>query len=180
MKNTLFGKIVILAMGSLFTFSGAALATTYNSEELAHVDLLSNSEIFLAEKVGVGVKVPLKDSPVFSESIATAETALGSALAAAESEAIGGSRKGALSVSIAEAKSLIGDATALSSSTAISDKKAVALSLAKAETVLGNAVAIAESDAITGPGKPAIASSLASAKTAVGNATAIARSSADP
>jgi hypothetical protein len=116
--------------------------------------------------------------PVFSQSVAIAETALGNALGVAQSQAIGGPGKSALAKSIAKSVSLLGNATALSGSTAIGNRGAVATSLAQAETVLGDALAIAQSDAISGPGKPAIAKSLASAKTSVGNATAIAKSTA--
>jgi hypothetical protein len=118
------------------------------------------------------------NAPVFSQSVAIAETALGNALGVAQSQAIGGPGKSALAQSISQATSLLGNATALSGSTAIGRQGAVATSLAQAETVLGDALAIAQSDAISGPGKPAIAKSLASAKTSVGNATAIAKSTA--
>jgi hypothetical protein len=175
MKNTLFYKVAAVAIGSLLSFSGTAFASTYKIAEITRTNRLGNAEILVAQ---VPHHLALREVPAFAKSVSVAETALGNALAAAQSQAIGGSGKSALAKSIAEAKTLIGNATAISGSTAISDKKAVAVSLSKAETVLGDALAIAQSDAISGPGKPAIATSLASAKTAVGNATAIAQSSA--
>ncbi|AFY36080.1 hypothetical protein [Calothrix sp. PCC 7507] len=178
MKNTIFHKVAAVAIGSLFAFSGTAFASTYKIGEITHATKLGNSEILVAQRRPIRHRGPLRDVPVFSKSVAVAETALGNAYAAAQSDAIGGPRKSALAESIAKATSLLGNATALSGSTAISDKKAVATSLSEAETVLGDALAIAQSDAVSGPGKPAIAKSLASAKTAVGNATAIATSSA--
>jgi hypothetical protein len=178
MKNTLFRKVAAVAIGSLFAFSGAASANIYKIDGITHATRLGNSEILVSQRPRVSRPSRLRDVPVFSKSLAVAETALGNAGAAAQSEAIGGPKKSALAASIAKATSLIGNATALSGSTAISDKKAAASSLAQAETVLGDALAIAQSDAVSGPGKPAIAQSLASAKTAVGNATAIATSSA--
>jgi hypothetical protein len=163
MKNTLLYKVTAVAIGSLLSFSGAAFAAT-------NIGNVGNSAILVSQLS------PLNSSPVFSKSVAVAETALGNALAASNSLAIGGKGKSALSLSIAKATSLLGNASALSGSTAIGDRKAVAISLAQAETVLGDALAIANSNAVSGPGKPAIAKSLASAKTAVGNATAVATS----
>ncbi|MBD2213384.1 hypothetical protein H6G64_12860 [Calothrix sp. FACHB-156] len=177
MKNISFKKAAALALGSIFAFSGTAFASTYKIAQITHINRLGKSEIIIAQ-IGVPHHLALRESQAFSKSVAVAETALGSAMAAAQSQAIGGPRKTALAESIAKATSLLGNATALSGSTARSDKKAVAVSLAQAETALGDALAIAQSDAVSGAGKPAIAKSLASAKTAVGNATAIAESSA--
>ncbi|MFB2772391.1 hypothetical protein ACE1AT_24365 [Pelatocladus sp. BLCC-F211] len=176
MKNTLFYKVAAVAIGSLLSLSGTAFASTYKIAEITRINRLGNAEEILIAQVPH--YVALRDVKAYSQSVAVAESALGNALAAAQSQAIGGPKKGALAESIAQAKTLIGNATAISGSTAISDKKAVAVSLSQAETVLGDALAIAQSDAISGPGKPAIAKSLASAKTAVGSATAIAQSSA--
>ncbi|MDZ7961157.1 MAG: hypothetical protein RMY34_25305 [Aulosira sp. DedQUE10] len=177
MKNTLLHKVTAVAIGSFFALSGTAFASTYKIGEISHAAKLGNSEILIAQR-RIPHRGPLRDVPVFSKSVAVAETALGNAYAAAQSDAITGRGKSALAESIAKATSVLGNATALSGSTAIGDKKAVATSLAEAETVLGDALAIAQSDAVSGPGKPAIAQSIASAKTAVGNATAIATSSA--
>ncbi|TBR57365.1 hypothetical protein BLD44_016260 [Mastigocladus laminosus UU774] len=174
MKNTLFYKVTAVAIGSLLSFSGTAFASTYRIAEITRINRLGNTEILIAQ---VPHNIALRNVKAYSQSVAIAETSLGNALAAAQSQAIGGPKKDALAESIAQAKTLIGNATAISGSTAISDKKAVAVSLSQAETVLGDALAIAQSDAISGPGKPAIAKSLASAKTAVGSATAIAQSS---
>ncbi|BAU08889.1 hypothetical protein NIES592_21810 [Fischerella major NIES-592] len=174
MKNTLFYKITAVAIGSLLSLSGTAFASTYRTTEITLTNTLGNVETLVAQ---VPLQLALREVPAFAKSVSVAESALGNALAAAQSQAITGSGKTALAKSIAQAKTLIGNATAISGSTAISDKKAIAVSLSKAETVLGDALAIAQSDAISGPGKPAIATSLATAKTAVGNATAIAQSS---
>lgn len=185
MRHTVLHKIAAVAIGSLVVFSGTAFASTYRTGEITNITTFSKSEILVGQRRPMPPRpIPprpsrLRDVPVFSRSVAVAETALGQAYAASQSDAIAGRGKTALSESIAKATSLIGDATALSGSTAIGDKRAAAQSLAEAETMLGNALAIAESDAVSGPGKQAIAQSLASAKTSVGNATAIARSSAE-
>jgi hypothetical protein len=181
MKSKLFQKSAALAIGSIFAFSGAAFAST--NHEIILGNRLSNSNVLVTQRRGREPRgrqsqAPLKEDPVFSRALASAETALGNAAAAAQSEAIGGPKKSALAESLAQASSLIGNAAALSSSTAVSDQKAVANSLSQAETVLGDALAIAQSDAISGPGKPAISQALSSAKTSVGNATAIAQSRA--
>jgi hypothetical protein len=176
MKNRLFYKVVAVAIGSLVAFPGAALANPYKIGELIHVTRLGKSEILVTQRRPVPRPSRLRDVPVFSKSVAVAETALGDAYAAAQSDAIAGRGKSALAESIAKAKTLIGNATALSTSTSVGDKRAVARSLSEAETVLGDALAIAQSDAVSGPGKGAIAQSLASAKTSVGSATAIATS----
>ncbi|MBW4558477.1 MAG: hypothetical protein KME59_21635 [Trichormus sp. ATA11-4-KO1] len=178
MKSILSRTSAALAIGSIFAFSGATFASTYNVAEVTQANGLSNAEILVAQR-SISRRAPLRENRAFSSSLAVAETALGNAYAAAQSQAIGGPRKGALAESISKATSLLGNASALSGSTAISDRRAVATSLAQAETVLGDALAIAESDAISGPGKSAIARSLASAKTSVGNATAIAVSTAE-
>lgn len=176
MKSKLFKKSAALAIGSIFAFSGAAFASPYH--QINSGNRLSPLIKVVAQRQGRQSRKPLKENKAFASSLAVAETALGNAAAAAQSEALGGAKKSALAESIAKAASLIGNATALASSSAISDQRAVARSLAQAETVLGDALAIAESDAVSGPGKDAIARSLSSAKTSVGNATAIARSSA--
>ncbi|WP_026733011.1 hypothetical protein [Fischerella sp. PCC 9605] len=175
MKNIVLYKVAAVAMGSLLTFSGTAFASTYKIVEITRTNRLGNAEILVAQ---VPRHLALRDIKAYAKSLAVAETTLGDALAVAQSQAIGGSKKGALAESIAQAKTLIGNATAISGSTAISDKKAVAKSLSEATTVLGDALAIAQSDAVSGSGKPALARSLASAQTSVGNAAAIAQSSA--
>lgn len=182
MKNTLFHKVTAIAIGSLLAFSSTAFANTYKIGEITHTSRLGDSAILIAQRPGrrpVPRPGRLRDVPVFSRSLAVAETALGNASAAAQSEALGGTGKSALAESIAKASTLIGNASALSNSTAISDKKATARSLAEAESCLGEALAIATSGAVSGPGQAAIAQSLASAKTSVGNATAIAISYAE-
>ena len=176
MKNKLFHKVAAVAIGSLFAFPGTAFASTYKIGEIIHVTRLGNSEILVTRRPQPPRPGRLRDVPAFSKSVAVAETALGNAYAAAQSDAIAGTGKSALAESIAKATSLLGNAAALSNSTAFSDRQAVARSLSEAETVLGDALAIAQSTAVSGYGKTAIAQSLASAKTSVGNATAIATS----
>ncbi len=190
MKNNLFGKAIPLVMGSLVLFSSQvfsiqALAISSNkNQELTNAEALGESEILIAQRRRRGEnrsqrrKKPLKTNQAFAQSISLAKTTLGEALAIANSEAIGSSKKSALAQSIAKAFSLIGNADALSSSTAKSDQEATAQSLAEAVTVIGEALAIAQSEAVSGSGKSAVATSLASAQSVLGSATAIASSSA--
>jgi hypothetical protein len=120
-----------------------------------------------------GAKVLVAQSPLLSHVLVITYTALGNAFSIAQSQAIGGSGKGALAQSIYKATFFLENATALSGSTAISDQLAVERSLSRAETVLGDALAIAQSNAISGPGKPALAYALSIAKTSVCNRTTI-------
>jgi hypothetical protein len=167
---------MLLASLTIIGLATSAFASTHNIEEITHANGLSTSKSVIAQGKKPGGS--LKDDPVFSQALASAESAMGNVTGIAKSQAVGGPKKDALAESLAQASTLIGNAAALSSSTAISDKKAVASSLSQAETLLGDALSIAQSNAISGPGKPAIAKSLSIAKTAVGNATAIAESSA--
>jgi hypothetical protein len=174
MKSILSRTSAILAIGSVFALSSATFAGTHNTGEVR----LMKSSILVAQRQS-RQNTSLRQNRAFSQSIASAETALGNATSAAQSQAIGGPKKSALAESISQATSLLGNASALSSSTAISDHRAVANSLSQATTLLGDALSIAQSEAISGPGKPAIAKALSSAYTSVGNATAIAQSYAE-
>ncbi|MDZ8051377.1 MAG: hypothetical protein RMX68_003895 [Aulosira sp. ZfuVER01] len=176
MKNILFRKAAALVMGSLFAFCGTAFASTDKIGKISHVTRGGNSEILIAQS-RVYCQGSLRNLRGLLQGLAIAETSLGNAIAANQSDAILGTKKGTLAKLITKARELIEQAYALSCSSNIADKKAVAKLLTEAETVLDDAFAMAQSEAIRGPGKSAIAQSLASAKTSVGNLAAIAKSS---
>ncbi len=99
MKNTYFHKVAVITIGAILTLSGSAFASTYKTEAVIHAKGLGNSEILVAQVS------PLKNVPAFSKSVAIADTALGNALAAAQSQAIAGTGKSALAESISKATS---------------------------------------------------------------------------
>ncbi|QLE58263.1 hypothetical protein [Nostoc sp. TCL26-01] len=175
MKGTLFKKSAALAIGSIFTFSATAFASTYH--EIIYGNRLSNSQTLVVQRQerqrpGTQCQDTLQKDSGFPSELANAE----SALANVKSVGTGGVIKSNLAELIAQALSLIENAKTLARSTASSDKRAVARVLNQAENLLSDALAMAKSDTVSGPGKLAILQSIASAKTSLGNTVALVES----
>lgn len=181
MKNKkLFIPILACLMGVFLIVSGNNLAQAdYPPEE----DL---QEFYtLEENLADAIIIPINVQISIANSVAIAVSALGDAIAVANSTAVTGSwgKKIALATAISRASSVLGSAMAIANAKAITQgagARSFAKSLAVAQTFIGNATAIASSAAIGGSGAYKVASSLAIARTAIGNATAIATSYAGP
>jgi hypothetical protein len=186
MKNKLFRKAATkataLAIGSLVVFSGQALAFSSNNQEVRNTGVLGNSELLIAQCMSAkcpSEPVEPKDRVALTESIATALTTVGDALAVAQASSLTRGAKDAIARSLAGAATILGNAEAIAQSTALTrgEATAVAQSIAAAQSLIGNAKAIAQSLAVSKEGV-SVAQAIARAETSVGDAVAVAQSTA--
>ncbi len=171
MKNNLFSKATALVMGSLVIFSGQALAFSSNNQELSNTGALGDSETLVSQGTQ---RISPQQQAALCQSIALTASAVGNAVAVAQSVSIPSTAQLAIARSLAQASTLIGDALARArcgSSLPTEDDVAVIVELlTQANTLLDDVLAIVQPTE-----ENPLPLAVAGAKTAVGNAIAVAK-----
>lgn len=147
MNNKIFGKTAALVTGTLMVFCGQAVAFSYNNHESGKIELLPNSEIFVAQganacselKPGVSVAVAVGVAvKAYDRSIAVVRTV-------SVTKQFPPEAKAAVIKALERVQKTLGEALAEAK---VGDNVAVAKAISKAVTVgTGVADVVAEADA---------------------------------